>query len=104
MSNLKINQTLISSEKCFFYTILCITQSQFYPLDNIDGFYQLIAGSYKSNRPINITGIVKVHLKSVSILGTLVNGSREPLSYSSVLDKPPGHKIYRELKVKLFKS
>ena len=38
-SNLKINQTLIFSEKSFFYTILGFTQSRSYPLDDIDGFY-----------------------------------------------------------------
>ena len=44
-SNLKINQTLIFTEKSPFYTILGFTQSRSYPLDDIDGFYQLIAGS-----------------------------------------------------------
>ena len=56
-ANLKIIQTLIFTEKSFFYTILDYTQSRSYPLDHIDGFYQLIAGSYKSDKPINITGI-----------------------------------------------
>ena len=46
-SNLKIYQTLIFTEKSFFYTILGFTQSKSYPLDDIDGFYQIIAGSYK---------------------------------------------------------
>ena len=50
MFNLKINQTLISTEKSFFYTILGFTQSHCYPLHEIDGFYQLIAGSYKSEK------------------------------------------------------
>ena len=62
-SKLKINQTLIFTEKSFFYTILGFTQSHSYPLDDIDGFYQLIAGSYKSDKPINITGNDKIHLK-----------------------------------------
>ena len=62
-SNLKIIQTLIFTGKSFFYTILGFTQSRSYPLDDIEGFYQLIAGTYKSDRPINITGIDKVHLK-----------------------------------------
>ena len=44
-SNLKINQTLIFTEKSFFYTILGYTRSRSYPLDDIEGFYQLIAGS-----------------------------------------------------------
>ena len=38
-SNLKINQTLIFTEKSFFYTILGFTRSHPYPLDDIEGFY-----------------------------------------------------------------
>ena len=76
-SNLKINQTLIFTERSFFYKILGFTQSRSYPLD-IDGFYQLIAGSYKSDKPIKITGIDKIHLKCDCIHGSLVNGIREP--------------------------
>ena len=52
---LKINQTLIFTNKSFFYTIIDFTQSHSYPLDDIDGFHQLVAGSYKSEKPINIT-------------------------------------------------
>ena len=44
-SNLKTNQTLIFTKKSFFYTILGFTRSRSYPLDVIDGLYQLIAGS-----------------------------------------------------------
>ena len=44
-SNLKINQTLKFTNKSFFYTIRGFTQSHFYPLNDIAGFYQLIAGS-----------------------------------------------------------
>ena len=62
-SNLKTNQTLIFTKKSFFYTILGFSQSRSYPLDDIDGFYQLIAGSCISDKPINITGIDKIHLK-----------------------------------------
>ena len=103
-TDLKINQTLIFENKSFFYTILGFTQSHPYPLDDIDGFYQLIAGSYKGDKPIIITGIDKVHLKSDCIDGSIVNGVREPILYSFALDQPPGHKIYKEPKVKLFKK
>ena len=58
---LEINQTLKFTNKSFFYTIVGYTQSHSYPLDDLDGIYQLIAGSYKSDKPINITGIDKVH-------------------------------------------
>ena len=103
-SNLKINQTLIFTEKSFFYTILGFTQSRSYPLDDIDGSYQIIAGSYKSDEPINITGIDKIHLKCDCIQGSIVNGIREPILYSFALSSPPGHKIYKEPRVKLFKK
>ena len=103
-SNLKINQTLVFSEKSFFYTVLGFTRSRSYPLDDIDGFYQLIAGSYKSDRPINITGTDKIHLKCDCIYGSIVNGLREPILYSFALSSPPGHKIYKEPRIKLFKK
>ena len=103
-SNLKINQTLIFTEKSFFYTILGFTQSRSFPLDDIEGFYQLIAGSYKSDKPINITGIDKIHLKCDCIQGSIVNDNREPFLYSFALSSPPGHKIFKEPRIKLFKK
>ena len=103
-SNLKTYQTLIFTEKSFFYTILGFTQSRSCPLDDIDGFYQLIKGSYKSDRPINITEIDKIHLKADVIQGSIVNGVREPILFSFALSSPPGHKIYKKPRVKLFKK
>ena len=86
-----------------FYTILGFTRSHSYPLDDIDGFYQLIAGSCKSYRSINITGIDKVHLKADYVQGSIVNNCREHVLYSFVLSSPRGHKIFEEPKVKFFK-
>ena len=103
-SNLKINQTLIFTERSFFYTILGFRQSRSYPLDDIDSHYQIIAGLYKSDKPINITGIDKIHLKCDYIQGSIVNDIREPILYSFALSSPPGHKIYKEPIVKLFKK
>ena len=103
-SKLKINQTLIFTKKSLFYSIIGFTQSRSYPLDDIDGFYQLIAGSYKSDKPINITGIDKLHLKTDCIQGSILNGIREPILFSFALSSPPGHKIYKEPRVKLFKK
>ena len=88
----------------FFYTILGFTESHSYPLDDLEGFYQLISGLFEGNKPINITGIDKVHLKCDVVDGSIVNGVREPILYSFALDQPPGHKIYKEPKVKLFKK
>ena len=103
-SNLKTNQTLIFTEKSFFYTILGFTRSRFYPLDDIDGFYQLIVGSYKNDKSIYITGIDKIHLKCDCIQGSIVNGAREPILYSFALSSPRGHKIYKEPRIKLLKK
>ena len=102
--NLNTNQTLIFTERSFFYTILGFTQSRSYLLDDIDSHYQIIPGSYKSDRPINITGIDKIHLKCDCIQGSIVNGIRESILYSFALSSPPGHKIYKEPRVKLFKK
>ena len=103
-SNLKTNQTLLFTKKSFFYTILGYTQSHQGPLNDIEGFYQILAGSYKSNRPINITWIDKVHLKCDCVQGSIMNGVREPILYSFALSSPPGHKIYKEPRIKLFKK
>ena len=103
-SIIKINQTLLFTEKSFFYTVLGFTQSRSYPLDDIEGFYQLIAGLYKSDKPINITGIDKIHLKTDCIQGSIVNGIREPILYSFALSLHPGHRIYKEPRIKLFKK
>ena len=103
-SILKFNQTLIFTRKSFFYTILGFTQSHQGHLNDIEGFYQILSGSYKSHRPINITGIDKVHLKCDCIQGSIVNGLRGPILCSFALSSPPGHKIYKKPRVKLFKK
>ena len=103
-SNLNTNQTFIFTETTFFYTILGFTRPRSYPLDDIDGFYQLIAGSYKSDKPNTITGIDKIHLKCDCIQGSIVNGIREPILYSFALSSPPGHRIYKEQRIKLIKK
>ena len=102
-ASLKANQTSIFTEKFLFYTILGFTRSQSFPLDDIDGFYQLIAGSYKSDKPNNITGIDKIHLKCDCIQGSIVNSIREHILYSFALSSPPGRKIFEEPRIKLFK-
>ena len=103
-SNFKINQTLIFTKKSPFYTIFGFTGTHSYPSDDIEGFYQLIAGSYKSDRPINITGIDKLHLKCDCIQGSIVKRVEEPILYSFALSSPPGQKIYKELRIKLFEK
>ena len=64
----------------------------------------MIAGSNKSDKPNNFTGIDKIHLKCDCIFGSVVNGIREPIAYGVALDKPLGHRIYPTVKIKLFKK
>ena len=65
-------------------------------------FINLIAGWYKSDRPINITGIDKVHLKCVCINGSIVIGVRKPILFSFGLSSPPAQKNFSQPRVKLF--
>ena len=103
-SNLQINQTLIFTEKFICYTILGFTGSRFYPLDDIDGFYQLIAGSYESDKPVIFMGVDKIHLKYGRINGSIVNGVREPILYSFALSSPLSHKLHNQPRLKLYKK
>ena len=103
-SNLKINQTSIFTNKNFVYTTLGFTQLHSYPLDDLEGFYQLTAWSCNSEKPTNITGTDKVHLKCDCIDGSIVSGAREPILYLFGLSSPPGHYIHNQLKIKLFKK
>ena len=98
----KMFLTQFFTEKSFFITFLCFNQSHSYPLDGIDWFYQMIPRSYSSNKPINISGIDKNHLKCDCINGIIVDGIREPILYSFALISPPGYKIYQEPRLKIF--
>ena len=43
-------------------------------------------------------------MKCQCINGSKVNGNRKPNLFSFALNRPPGHKIYKEPRVKLFKK
>ena len=101
---MKTNQTLIFTKTSFIYPILGFTRSRSCPLDDIKGCYQLIAGSYEGDRPINITGFDKIQLKCKCIQGSIVNSIREPILNSFALSSPPGHKIFTEPRIRLFKT
>ena len=103
-SKLNINQTLIFTKRYFFYTILGFTQSHQGALNNIEGFYQVLPGKYKSGKSIDITGNDKVHKDCDCINGLIVNGIREPILYSLTLDKPPGRKILKEPRINFSKK
>ena len=91
--NLTTNKTIKFIEKSFIYTILCFIHSHSGPLGDIEGFNHLSPGTCKSNKPNNISGTDKIHVKYGCINGTILNGIGEHIIYRFALDKPPGHKI-----------
>ena len=103
-SNLITNKTIRFNKKSFIYIILGFIQSHSDELGDIEGFVQLIRGFYKSDNPVNITGIDKIHLKGDCIQGSLVDGIRESVLYSFALSSLPGLKTYKETRIKLFKK
>ena len=86
-STLTINNTIRFTKNSFFYTILGFTQSHSGVLGNIEGFVQLIPGSYESDKPINIPGVDE--LKCDCNKGSIVNGVREPILFGFRLTSPP---------------
>ena len=103
-SNLKINQTLVfTTEIIFLYYI------RIYPISprSVKRYWRVVSNStwvVKSEKPINMTGVDKVHLKCDCIEGSILNGIRTPILYSFTLSSPPGHKIDKEPNVKPFKK
>ena len=102
-SNLRKNKTT-RFIKNHFYTMLGFTQSHLGPLGDVEGFVQLIPGTYKSDKPINFTGIDEVHLKCDCNTGSIVNGIREQTLQSFALSSPTGHELYKKPRNKLFKK
>ena len=103
-SQLTTNKTTRFIEKLFFFTILGLIQSHSRVLGDIEGFIQLFPGLWKSDEPNIITGVDKVHLKCGCVNGSILKGVRRPIFYSFSLDNTSGHKIYKELKILLFKK
>ena len=66
------------------------TQSNSGLQGDINKTVQLIPRTFKSDKPIKITGVDKVHFKCDCFNGSIVNGLRETILYSFALDKPPG--------------
>ena len=53
-------------------------------------------GVYNSEKKLNLSTINKIPLKCDVIDGSVVNGIREPILFSFVLDKPSDYKIFCE--------
>ena len=73
-------------EKSFFSNILGFTPGWDYKFYN----------KYTSQKIVNLSNTNKIHLKCDAINGSVVNGLRQPILYSFVLDKLPGYKVFPE--------
>ena len=73
-------------EKSFFSTILGFTSGWDYKHYN----------KYISQKIVNLSNTNKIPLKCDVIDGSVVNGLRQPILYSFVLDKKPGYKVFSE--------
>ena len=51
---------------------------------------------YTKQKILNLGSTNKIHLKCDVIDGSVVNGLRQPMLYSFVLDKKPGYKVFSE--------
>ena len=71
-------------EKSFFSTILGFNHGWDYKHYN----------QYIGQKIVNISNMNKIHLKTDVIDGSIVNGVRDPILFSFVLDKPAGYKVF----------
>ena len=81
-------------EKSFFSTVLGFTPGWDYKHYN----------EYISQKIVNLSSTNKVHLESDVIDGSVVNGIRQRILYSFVLDKPSGYKVFCEPETILYKK
>ena len=57
-----------------------------------------------SQKIVNLSNMNKIHLKCDAIDGSVVNGSRQTILFSFVLDKPAGYKVFCERETKHYKK
>ena len=81
-------------EKSFFHTLLGFEPYWDYKPTNSS--YLPIPSVYISDKILNLSTTKKIHLKCDVIGGSVVNGLRQPILYSFVLDKKPGYKVFCE--------
>ena len=73
-------------EKSFFSSVLGFTSGWDYKFYN----------KYTSQKIVNLGSTNKINLKCDAIDGSVVNGIRQPILYSFILDKLPGYKVFSE--------
>ena len=81
-------------EKSFFSTILGFTSGWDYKSYN----------KYTSQKIVNLGSTNEIHLKCDCIDGSVLNGIRQPILFSFLLDKLPGYKVFCEPETIHFKK
>ena len=94
-------------KQSFFHTSLGFSPYWDYKHNNSNHVF--IPGVYPSYKIIlNLNTIDKIHLKCDVVDGSIINGVRQPILYSFVLEKPSGYKVFCEPETihykKIFKS
>ena len=86
--------TLRFDEIPFCHTFLGSTPFRDFKPTNFN--HVAIPGVYTSGKILNLSTTNKIHLKCDVDDGSVVNGLRQPILYSFVLDKKPGYKVHSE--------
>ena len=94
--------TLRFDEKSFFDSLLDFTP--FWDYKPTNAIHADSPGVFTSGKILNLNIISEIHLKCDCIEGSFVNGVREPILFSFVLDKSSGYKVLCEPETILYKK
>ena len=86
--------TLRFDENSLFNTLLGFTPNWDYKPTN--AIHVDSRGVYTNDKVLNLNTIKEIHLKCDVIDGSVINGMRQPLLFSFVLDKPSGYIVFCE--------
>ena len=79
-------------ERSFFHTLLGF--EPYWDYTPINSNHVVIPGIYTSDKTLNLRTTNTINLKCDVIDGSVVNGLRQSIVFSFVLDKKPGYKIF----------
>ena len=86
--------TLRFDERSSFHTLLKF--ESFWDYKPTNSNHVGIPAVYISSKILNLSTTNKIHLKCYIVDGSVVNGLRQPILYSFVLDKKHGYKVFCE--------
>ena len=86
--------TLRFDEKSFFNILLGFTPYWEYKPTN--AVHSDSPGVYSSDKKLNLSTINKIHMKYDVIDGSVVNGLRQPILFSFILDRAAGYRMFRQ--------